>query len=80
MTWRRFRAAYTATGGLLERRGWGVILTGMIITINLPPDVEAALASQARAKGLDLAQYAVQVLREQVPPHTSTVLSPAERA
>jgi len=79
VTWRRFTAAYS-DGGLLERRGWSVVLTGMFITINLPPDVEAALASQARAQGLDLAQYAVQVLSARVPPHKSAVLSPAERA
>ncbi len=58
----------------------GGILNTMIITINLPSDVEAALTAQARAKGLDLAQYAVDVLREQLPPQAPTVLSPAERA
>ena len=52
----------------------------MIITIDLPSDIEAALAVQARARGLDLVQYAVQVLREQIPPQASGALSPAERA
>jgi len=52
----------------------------MTVTINLPSDIEAALAAQARAQGLDLPQYVEHVLREQVPLRTGTALSPAERA
>jgi hypothetical protein len=50
------------------------------VTIQLPPDIEADLVAQARAQGLDLAQYVEHVLREQVPPRAGAALSPAERA
>ncbi len=52
----------------------------MNFTIQLPPDVEAGLAAQARAHGLDLAQYVEQVLRERISPQAGSLLSPAERA
>lgn len=52
----------------------------MTVTIQLPPDIEADLIAQARARGLDLPQYVEHVLREQVPPRAASLLSPAERA
>jgi len=52
----------------------------MSVTIQLPPDIEADLAAQARAQGLDLPQYVERVLREQVQPRAGAALSPAERA
>ena len=52
----------------------------MTVTIQLPSDIEADLVAQARAQGLDLPQYVEHVLREQVPPRTSSALSPAEKA
>jgi hypothetical protein len=52
----------------------------MTVTIQLPSDIEADLIAQARAQGLELPKYVEHVLREQVPPRTAAVLSPAERA
>lgn len=52
----------------------------MTLTIHLPADIEADLIAQARAQGLDLSQYIGHVLREHVPPRTSSALTPAERA
>lgn len=52
----------------------------MTVTIQLPSDIEAFLATQARAHGLDLPQYVEHVLRGQVPARTTSGLSPAERA
>lgn len=39
-----------------------------MITLELPPDVEARLAAQARAHGLDLPTYAAQVLSKATAP------------
>ena len=52
----------------------------MTVTIQLPPDIEAGLVTQARARGLDLTQYVERLLREQVPASPATGLSPADRA
>ena len=52
----------------------------MTVTIQLPSDIEADLVAQARAHGLELPQYVERLLRGQVPPLASSVLSPAERA
>jgi hypothetical protein len=55
--------------------------TRMTVTIQLPSEFEAELASQARAHGLDIAGYVEQVLRQQVATQRSTApMSPAERA
>lgn len=51
----------------------------MTVTIQLPPDIEADLVTQARARGLDLTQYVERLLREQVSP-SPAALSPADRA
>jgi hypothetical protein len=42
-----------------------------MITLKLPPDVEARLAAEAQARGLDLATYAAQVLEQAAPATTS---------
>ena len=52
----------------------------MTVTIHLPSDIEAALVAQARAQGLDPAQYVEHLLREHFPQRAGAVLSPAERA
>jgi len=52
----------------------------MTVTIQLPSDIEVDLLAQARAQGLDLAQYVEHVLREHIPPKASPALSPAELA
>lgn len=52
----------------------------MTVTIQLPADIEADLAAQARAHGLELPEYVEHLLREQVFPRTGSALSPAERA
>ncbi len=38
----------------------------MIISINLPEEVESALAEQARARGLDVASLVQEIVTEQV--------------
>jgi hypothetical protein len=52
----------------------------MIVTIEVPPDIEADLVAQAEAQGLNLRQYVERVLREQIPAREGSALSPAERA
>jgi hypothetical protein len=52
----------------------------MTLTIQLPSDIEADLVARARAQGLDLSQYVEHVLREQIPPRSSSALSPVELA
>jgi hypothetical protein len=52
----------------------------MTVTIQLPSDIEAGLIAQARAHGLEFAQYVKHVLREQVPLPTRSAVSPAELA
>jgi predicted DNA binding CopG/RHH family protein len=39
----------------------------MTVTIQLPSDIEADLAAQARAQGLELQQYVEHLLRAQAP-------------
>ena len=51
----------------------------MTVTIHIPSDIESALVAQARAQGLDLAQYVEHVLRGQVPSRAGAILSPSER-
>lgn len=40
----------------------------MAITLNLPPEVEAKLAAQARALGLELNAYVQTLLKQQAAP------------
>ncbi len=50
----------------------------MTVTIELPPEIEAALIAQAEARGLPLSEYLRSVLWQQVPDQ-NVALSPAER-
>ena len=52
----------------------------MTVTIQLPPDIEADLVTQARAQGLDVPRYVEHLLREQLLARAGSGLSPAERA
>ena len=52
----------------------------MTITIELPPHVEASLAAMAAEQGMALPDYLRHLLEEQVPPHGTVPLSPADRA
>ncbi|MGO9260077.1 MAG: hypothetical protein ACLQU1_27760 [Bryobacteraceae bacterium] len=52
----------------------------MMVTIELPSEIEAELVAQARSHGLALPQYVEHLLRERVPPRAGSALSPAERA
>ena len=40
----------------------------MTVTLNLPPEKEAAFKAQAQARGLSLAQWMLDVADQQVPP------------
>ena len=52
----------------------------MTVTIELPPDIAANWAVQARAHGLDLTQYLEQLLKEQAPNRAVQQRSPVECA
>jgi len=52
----------------------------MRVTIELPPEIESDLTSQAEAQGLLLSQYLQRLLRQQVPVRAGAALSPSERA
>ena len=52
----------------------------MMITIELPPEVEAGFAALAAKRGVALPDYLLHVLEEQMPAHTGASLSPEERA
>ena len=51
----------------------------MTITIELPSEIEAGLASQAAAHGIPLQQYLQQLLEDQVPSRGKPI-TPGERA
>ena len=38
----------------------------MTVTIELPPDIEAGLLAQARAEGLDVADYVRNLVRKEI--------------
>jgi hypothetical protein len=40
----------------------------MTVTLNLPPEKEAAFLAQAQARGLSLEQWMLEVADQQVPP------------
>jgi len=52
----------------------------MTLTIELPPDIEAELLTQAKAQGVALPQFVEYLLREHVPARGDAALSPLERA
>ena len=52
----------------------------MAVTIELPPNVESTLLAQAQLHGLPLNQYLQQLLIEQVPKASPSLLTSAERA
>ena len=52
----------------------------MSVTIELPPEIEAGLAAQAEAQGLELPKYLEYVLESQVFRPSPGALSPSERA
>jgi hypothetical protein len=52
----------------------------MTLVLEIPPELESALAAQAQAQGLLLQQYIERLLRDQVPQQGSRRLSPAELA
>ena len=51
----------------------------MTIRLDLPPEIEAVLATRAEAQGLSLQQYLLHLLQEHVSPD-SEPLTPGERA
>ena len=51
----------------------------MILTLDLPANVEACLTAQAQARNLPLPQYIAHLLCEQLPDRAELDLSPAER-
>ena len=40
----------------------------MTVTLNLPPEKEAAFKAQAQARGLSLEQWMLEIADQQVPP------------
>lgn len=52
----------------------------MMITIELPPEVEASFAALAAKQGVALPNFLLHLLEEQMPPRIGASLSPAERA
>ena len=52
----------------------------MMITIELPPEVEAGFAALAAKQGVALPDLLLHLLEEQMPPRIGASLSPAERA
>jgi hypothetical protein len=54
-------------------------IDAVTVTIELPPELEAGLRAQAKARGLPLTQYLQRVLLE-APARTAAGLSPTERA
>ncbi len=55
-------------------------IDAVTVTIELPPELEAGLRAQAKARGLPLTQYLQRVLLEQAPARTAAGLSPTGRA
>jgi len=52
----------------------------MSVTVDLPPDVEADLAAQAKAQGLSLTEYLRRLLEEKATSRGGCAFSPQERA
>lgn len=52
----------------------------MSLIIEVAPEIEATLASQAEARGIPLSIYLREVLERQAAADTANALSPAERA
>jgi hypothetical protein len=52
----------------------------MMITIELPPEVEAGFAALAAKQGVTLPDYLLHLLAEHMPPRIGASLSPDERA
>jgi hypothetical protein len=52
----------------------------MTVNIELTPEMEAALATQAAAQGIPLPEYVRRLLEEQTMPAMRKALSPAMRA
>lgn len=51
----------------------------MIVTIELPPEIEAGLLSQAQAEGLDVADYLRQLVSKEVAAKSTFFLPPASK-
>lgn len=52
----------------------------MSVVLDLPPEVEAGLAAQARARGLALRDYLTEMVQKGAQVHTIEALSPEQRA
>ena len=50
----------------------------MTVTIELPPDIEAGLLAQARAEGLDVANYVRNLIRKQITANAHAESEPAQ--